>query len=96
MTTAQVPRTKESTSLLTAFPATCKGYVLLFDFSNYFANAQHWPVSRELAKRVHDVRIRALANECLDNFGPIGYGLGSQISQTAALMLPNKLDHFIK
>lgn len=73
-----------------------EGYVLLFDFSNYFANAQHWPVSRELAKRVHDVRIRALANECLDNFGPIGYGLGSQISQTAALMLPNKLDHFIK
>lgn len=60
-----------------------EGYVLLFDFSNYFANAQHWPVSRELAKRVHDVRIRALANECLDNFGPIGYGLGSQISQTA-------------
>ncbi len=54
-----------------------EGYVLLFDFSNYFANAQHWPVSRELAKRVHDVRIRALANECLDNFGPIGYGLGS-------------------
>lgn len=48
------------------------------------------------AKRVHDVRIRALANECLDNFGTIGYGLGSQISQTAALMLPNKLDHFIK
>lgn len=73
-----------------------EGYVLLFDFSNYFANAQHWPVSCELAKRVHDVRIRALANECLDNFGPIGYGLGSQISQTAALMLPNKLDHFIK
>ena len=73
-----------------------EGYVLLFDFSNYFANAQHWPVSRELAKRVHDVRIRALANECLDNFGPVGYGLGSQISQTAALMLPNKLDHFIK
>lgn len=73
-----------------------EGYVLLFDFSNYFANAQHWPVSRELAKRAHDVRIRALANECLDNFGPIGYGLGSQISQTAALMLPNKLDHFIK
>lgn len=72
------------------------GYVLLFDFSNYFANAQHWPVSRELAKRIHDVRIRALANECLDNFGPVGYGLGSQISQTAALMLPNKLDHFIK
>ena len=73
-----------------------KGYVLLFDFSDYFAKAQHWPVRMELARRIHDERTRALANECLDNFGPIGYGLGSQISQTAALMLPNRLDHFIK
>lgn len=73
-----------------------EGYVLLFDFSDYFAKAQHWPVRMELARRIHDERTRALANECLDNFGPIGYGLGSQISQTAALMLPNRLDHFIK
>ena len=73
-----------------------EGYALLFDFSNYFANAQHWPVQQELARRIHDPRTRALANECLDNFGPVGYGLGSQISQTAALMLPNALDHFIK
>lgn len=73
-----------------------RGYVLLFDFSDYFAKAQHWPVRMELEKRIHDERTRALANECLDNFGPVGYGLGSQISQTAALMLPNRLDHFIK
>lgn len=70
--------------------------MLLFDFSNYFANAQHWPVKLELEKRIHDDRTRALANECLDNFGPVGYGLGSQISQTAALALPNRLDHVIK
>lgn len=73
-----------------------EGYVLLFDFSDYFAKAQHWPVRMELERRIHDERTRALANECLDNFGPIGYGLGSQISQTAAFMLPNRLDHFIK
>ena len=47
-------------------------------------------------KRVHDVRIRALANECSIISGPSVTGVGSQISQTAALMLPNKLDHFIK
>lgn len=73
-----------------------EGYALIFDFSNYFANAQHEPVQRELARRIHDERIRSLANECLENFGTIGYGLGSQISQTAALMLPNSLDHLIK
>lgn len=73
-----------------------EGYILLYDFSNYFASAQHWPVKQELERRIHDPRTRALANMCLDNFGAIGYGLGSQISQTAALMLPNRLDHFIK
>lgn len=73
-----------------------EGYALLFDFSDYFAKAQHWPVRIELERRIFDERTRALANECLDNFGPVGYGLGSQISQTAALMLPNRLDHFIK
>ena len=73
-----------------------RGGILVFDFSDYFAKAQHWPVRMELERRIHDERTRALANECLDNFGPIGYGLGSQISQTAALMLPNRLDHFIK
>ncbi len=72
------------------------GYVLLFDFSNYFANAQHWPVNQELARRLHDDRVLTLAKACLDNFGPVGYGLGSQISQTAALALPSPLDHFIK
>lgn len=73
-----------------------QGYVLLFDFSAYFDNAQHWTVKQELEKRIHDERTRALANMCLDAFGEVGYGLGSQISQMAALMLPNKLDHVIK
>lgn len=73
-----------------------KGGILVFDFSNYFGNAQHWTVKGELLRRVHDPRTRRLADTFLDNFGPIGYGLGSQISQNAALMLPNKLDHVIK
>lgn len=73
-----------------------KGGILVFDFTNYFGNAQHWTVKEELARRVHDGRTRRLADTFLDNFGPVGYGLGSQISQQAALMLPNRLDHVIK
>lgn len=73
-----------------------EGYVLLFDFSKYFDTANHEPVQRELLRRVCDDRVRALANQCLDAFGPVGYGLGSQISQIAAIMLPNRLDHMIK
>lgn len=73
-----------------------KGGILVFDFKDYFGTANHEPVRKELEKRVHDPRLRAMANMFLDNFGPIGYGLGSQISQISAIMLPNKLDHVIK
>jgi hypothetical protein len=73
-----------------------KGGILVFDFKDYFGSANHEPVRRELARRVHDEKVRALANTFLDNFGPYGYGLGSQISQISALMLPNKLDRVIK
>ena len=73
-----------------------KGGILVFDFSDYFGTADHEPVRKELEKRVHDPRLRNMANMFLDNFGPIGYGLGSQISQISAIMLPNKLDHYIK
>jgi hypothetical protein len=72
------------------------GGILVFDFKDYFGSANHEPVRRELARRVHDERVRALANTFLDNFGSVGYGLGSQISQVSALMLPNRLDHVIK
>ena len=32
----------------------------------------------------------------MEDFGERGFGLGSQVSQIDALMLPNRLDHFIK
>lgn len=73
-----------------------EGYVLTFDFSRYFDNVNHEPIQAELERRIHDVNVRKLANQCLEAFGPVGYGLGSQISQIAAIMLPNKLDHIIK
>ncbi len=73
-----------------------KGGILVFDFTNYFGDAQHGTVQNELARRVHDGMTRKYANDFLENFGPVGYGLGSQISQNAALMLPNLLDHVIK
>ena len=72
------------------------GGILVFDFSDFFGSANHEPVRRELQRRVHDDRVRKLADGFIENFGPVGYGLGSQISQISALMLPNRLDHIIK
>lgn len=72
------------------------GGILVFDFKDFFGSAKHWPVQRELKRRLHDPRLRELANTFLENFGEIGYGLGSQISQISALMYASPVDHVIK
>lgn len=73
-----------------------KGGILVYDFSDYFNSAPHGPIYRENERRITDGRVRAVANGLMEDFGPVGFGLGSQVSQIDALMLPNGLDHFIK
>ena len=72
------------------------GYVLLFDFTDYFNSAPHEPIYVELARRIQDERICKLVGNLMENYGPVGMGLGSQLSQIEALMIPNPLDHYIK
>lgn len=66
-----------------------EGYVLVFDFSKYFDTAQHEPVFREFERSGIDGRLVALSKYFIQNFGDVGLGLGSQVSQIAALALPN-------
>ena len=73
-----------------------KGGILLYDFHSFFDSAPHEPLFREAEKRLHDPRLRELANSFILDFGEVGLGLGSQVSQTNALLLPNPLDHFFK
>lgn len=72
------------------------GGILVFDFSDYFNSAPHEPIYRESERRIADDRVRRIANGLMEDFGERGFGLGSQVSQIDALMLPNSLDHFIK
>lgn len=72
------------------------GGILVYDFKDFFNSAPHAPIYKELEKRVHDPRIRSIACGLMEDFGERGFGLGSQVSQIDALMLPNKLDHAIK
>lgn len=72
------------------------GGILLFDFSDYFNSSRHEPIFKELDRRIVDDRIRQLTKSLINDFGEVGLGLGSQVSQISALMLPNKLDHAIK
>lgn len=72
------------------------GYALVFDFSRYFDNIQHEPLKEVVDKAFTDTRVARLVNGFIDDFGEVGLGLGSQISQVSALMYPNRLDHYIK
>lgn len=73
-----------------------EGYALVFDFSKYFDTAQHGPVFREIERSGLDDRLVSLSEYFIKCFGDTGLGLGSQVSQIAAIALPNKIDHYIK
>lgn len=72
------------------------GYALVFDFSQYFKRINHDKIKSILREKIPDDRIYNLLAKLIDDFGDEGLGLGSQISQSCALALPNKLDHYIK
>lgn len=72
------------------------GAVLMGDFSNFFNSAPHGIIYSETERRIHDPDIRKLSNGFMEDFGPVGFGLGSQVSQIDALMVASPLDHFIK
>ena len=72
------------------------GYVLLFDFSKFFDRVSHAVVERIIRKNFEDQRLIHIIGHFVRMFGPVGLGLGSQISQVLALASANELDHTIK
>lgn len=73
-----------------------EGYALVFDFSKYFDNADHDVLKAILRKSFADEDIIRITSQFIDDFGDVGLGLGSQISQVLSLALGNRLDHEIK
>ena len=73
-----------------------EGYVLLFDFHHFFENVSHEVVYRALDRMCLDPSVRNLTKYFIRCFGDHGMGLGSQISQTMALLSADRLDHFVK
>lgn len=76
--------------------AVSEAYVLTGDFSDFFNSAPHGIIYKETERRIHDPDVRRLACQFMEDFGNIGFGLGSQVSQIDALMVASPLDHFIK
>lgn len=73
-----------------------EGYVLLFDFTQFYGNVSHEVIKKLLHNEFSDERILKQLEHFIDAFGDIGVDLGSQISQVLALSSANRLDHFIK
>lgn len=69
-----------------------EGYVLQFDFSSYFDNINHDILLKQLEKDIPDKEIYQTLEKMIRCFGDKGLGLGSQVSQIAAIYYPTPLD----
>jgi hypothetical protein len=74
-----------------------EGCALFADFSKFFDSIDHGILFKLLAGHIGDERVLGLTRRFVSVFGPgKSLGLGSHVSQVAAIFYPNKLDHFIK
>lgn len=73
-----------------------EGYILQFDFSKYFDSLSHEFIEELVNKRVHDARLRDITKAYVAQYGDIGLGLGSTVSQILALAFTDYIDHFFK
>lgn len=71
-----------------------EGYVLLVDFSDYFARIDHDAAKRLVRRSLDDQRLVALTESLIDACGEVGLGLGSEPNQILAVALPNPIDHW--
>ena len=72
-----------------------EGYILLGDFSDYFARIAHEPVKRQVSDALLDPRVVALEHRLIDAQGEVGLGLGSEPNQICAVAHPNRIDHYV-
>lgn len=72
------------------------GYVVLYDFTDYFNSAPHDPVTWMYRHYIRDARSVQLGTYIMDLNGPVGFGLGCEMSQTNCIAIPNRLDHYVK
>jgi hypothetical protein len=73
------------------------GYALLIDFSRFFDNVRHDVLFALMERYISDPGILDLTRRFISVFGPgKSLGLGSQVSQNAAIFYPNKVDRTAK
>jgi hypothetical protein len=73
-----------------------EGYALTVDFSKYFDNINHEILLDLIFSKIKDPKVCGYIKDFVDAFGVKSLGLGSQISQIAAVYYPNRIDHLAK
>jgi hypothetical protein len=76
-----------------------EGYVVIFDFKNYFGSIDHANCLVKIGRYITDGRLFDMIKDYIYSFNPIdqvGLGLGSQVSQICAVFYPNSIDHWFK
>ncbi len=73
-----------------------KGYILVFDFKDYFNSINHDILIKKLNGMIKDERTKKLTRMFIKDFGEKGLGLGSQVSQICAVTFPDEIDHMFK
>lgn len=71
------------------------GYVLMVDFSSYFANIEHEPLKEIVGRALDDRRVIDLTHSLIDACGEVGLGLGSEPNQVMAVGFPSAIDHYV-
>ena len=75
---------------------TNKGYILLYDFSDYFGSIDHDKLYELVDPLIQDKRSKKLYHHLIDAFGSIGLGLGSQVSQISAVAFATPIDNALQ
>lgn len=73
-----------------------KGYILQTDFSKFFDSINHDLLCKQLCKYTTDTRVQTIIRRIVDSFGEAGLGIGSELSQTAGILFPSKIDNYCK
>lgn len=73
-----------------------EGYILLGDFSEFFASIPHEGAKELVERHLDDAGAIALVSSQIDHQdGDRGLTLGSEINQTLAVAYPSRIDHFV-
>ena len=73
-----------------------EGYIGLLDCKKYFDNISHNLLYGLLEDKIIDKQTLGIIFKYIDAFGDSGLGLGSQVSQIAAIFFPSSIDHYAK